>query len=466
MRSRAAKIISHVALALSTVVAAKVPAQSPLDGYIEEALAGNGSYLRTAIDLKKAKDASDEARAMLLPRLSAQARATALGGGYSNAMGDAVADMFNSENSALDSIFRRINPAFAALPTDSTYDGPKRDLEVGASLSFPVFNAPAFLGFKARARAVPVAGLDRDIARATLVYQVKSAYYDHLRARETVSTLDALREASLEHLRISEALIAAGRATEDVAFSAQAGLAELDRRRAQAAEAVGLTTARFNSLLGRRLDAAISGEDPADPADPPSASSLPSREECVRAAVAGREELRRLDASRSILETRARLTRAAFLPTIGAQLDAGLRGEDLAFKSEREYLNASIAMKIDLFSGLQRSSALKEAEEDIRGLDLQRSEAEDRIRLEALKAHGDAIVAIASVESTSRSLASSEKSFALVKARYEAGMESDIAYRQAESDLSQARFARLDAYFDYLGGIAYLERVTGKKIAY
>ena len=79
MRSRAAKIISHVALALSTVVAAKVPAQSPLDGYIEEALAGNGSYLRTAIDLKKAKDASDEARAMLLPRLSAQARATALG---------------------------------------------------------------------------------------------------------------------------------------------------------------------------------------------------------------------------------------------------------------------------------------------------------------------------------------------------------------------------------------------------
>jgi outer membrane protein TolC len=148
---------------------------------------------------------------------------------------------------------RAITPA-AFAPDRLNDPSTTHNLGAGVVLEQPLFNADAWLGRKAAARARDAARASADWTRTTTALEVTRGYWGAVLASAQVRTLLVADSAAVSHRKQAEAMVRQGLATPSDAMLARVKAGEVHARRLAAESQARLARAGLALLMGAPAD--------------------------------------------------------------------------------------------------------------------------------------------------------------------------------------------------------------------
>lgn len=415
-----------------------------LGDIVTEALRNNLAVAQERLLEERAEAQVREARGRYLPAVSIESRYTELSGAVD--LGDFV------------------NPAYGALnqitgtnqfPTDVSVTLPFRH-ESRLRLTQPIFNARIRSAVTAAGHSYEGQRAQRRASERALAAEAQTSFLRVAAVRSARRIWEATLLLVEESERVAERLVDAGTATPDAVFRARAERSDVEQSLDEARESERAAARAFNRLLRRPLDT------PVDSVDQSSLLfDIPfTEEEAVRRALAHREELSALESGVRSLRAAVRAETVGYLPEVALALDYGFQGRDLSFGRDSDFWTASLVVSWSLFNGGQRLARRNAATSDVRRLRLRYEDTEDLIRLETRQAYQAAVVARAAIATSEDRLAAAERSFALVRRRYEEGLASPIEFLDARTALTNAELNRVVTVYRYAMRWVQLERAA------
>jgi outer membrane protein TolC len=428
-------------LALPTAARAEslLPPDPVLAGYLADALHGNLGLRQRRLSVDEARAALAQVRAQWLPTLNLEARASERWGAVLD-----LGQLVNPAYAALNQLVGR--PAF---PTDLEVALPlKRETKLVATQ--PLFAPALYFASGVRQEELAVEQARWQGVARQLRAEVQTAYYQHGRVRAVVELLDQTRALLEENLRVSQLLLANGKATEDAVHRARAELSELIQRREEADAGVEATRRYLNFLTGNPLDAPV----PRPPV--PAAVSLRP----LDSRGSAREELVALAAGRRAAGHAARLAKSAYLPTLALAGEYGFQGDSYDFSLDRDYLVVSLVLRWNLFGGGGDRARVRQAQLVGERLATQDQELRRQIDLQVRQAWRAADTVRRAIDASADRVESTRASYALVSRRYAAGAAPPVELLDARTALTRAEVDRISSRYELAIKLVELERVA------
>jgi outer membrane protein TolC len=416
----------------------------PLRPIVEEALQSNLGLGQERLAERRAAAEVREARSRLLPSLSLEARYSH----FENATN--VGDLINPAYSALNQLTGTND-----FPTNIDLTFPRR-YESHLRLVQSLFNEPARAGLAVAGARHDGQKMQLAAAARRLAAEAQVAYLEQASSRRVVEIYETTLATVRENERVAERLLDAGSVTPEAVQRARAERAEVEQSLDEARERQLAASRAFNRLLKRPVDAAVE-------AIPDSAFDVPvaiAAEEAVKRGLAGREELRQVDAGRRTAEAAKRAATTEMIPSVAGVLDYGFQGNDFTVSDEDHVWSASVAVTWSLFDGggdLARRSA---AGYDAARARTARQDLEDQIVLEIRTAYEAAAVARNAIATADVRLEASARTFTLVRRRFEEGTASPFELVDARAALTNAQLNRVLTQYRYAIRRVDLERAA------
>lgn len=428
-----------------------------LNRYIEAGLHGNLALRQETFSLQKSLQALKEARGMFWPSVSIEARYTRAGGG--RVIEFPVGDLVNP-------IHRTLNQLLSAQGQPPLFPGDlvnevipflrQQEHETKLRVVQLLFQPAIYYNVRIKARLNRVQQARLDAYKRQLVLDIKTAYFNYLKALKVKEALHNTRELLRENLRVSRSLFENHKVTEEVVFRSRAELSDLEQQIAEIEKNVTLAASYFNFLLNRPLDEEIEADYPyRDPVEEPiTLAEYQSR------ALARREEFHQLAQAIGAADNERKLHRAGWLPHVSAVFDYGFQGETYRFSGGDDFWMASLVLSWNLFRGGRDRAKALGANLEKRRLETRLMELENQVRLGVQEAYYGMKVAGATVGSAKDRLDSCRAAYRIVSKKYEQGMVPQIEYIQARSDYTNAEIQYIVARYDLLIRAAQLERAA------
>lgn len=302
--------------------------------------------------------------------------------------------------------------------------------------------------------------LDRDETRdgvvrrrQQLVYDVKAAYYDVLKALWNLDAAEETRELNEKQLRQAQAAYEAGVAPKSDVTAARVDLGQARLDATKAASALALSRSALGKTLGTELPPLFSVVEP-EIAPPPSREE----DEALERALSLRPDLRAKAKALRAAElnvTYAARERSAQLSTSGGY--GWSDGDDGQWQM-------SLRLSVPLADGGLVSARTAEARA---ALDRARAQ-EASLRQTVIHEVRQALLSLREAEenlaTTELNLDQAQENLDLAQGRYGVGVGSSLEVSQAAEAFTRARKNRNDALFDYHLALADLERATGSSV--
>ena len=421
------------ALALGSARPTVARAQSPAaDRYVADGLREAYSQRQQAIDLALSGLRTREVRALSLPTVAMQHTGTRATGNIID-LGKFVIPAYGALNTLLGS------PAF---PTDVNVRLPLPS-QTYVRVTQPLFAPQAWYGLAAASRAEEAQRFARDGAARQLAAEIRLAWLTWHKASSVHAVYDAAVRLLEEQVRISERLVAEGLRAPDAALRARAELSAAAQERLLAQQQATAAGRRLNHLVARPLESPVNGGGDL------AALPLPDVEEALRAAAAGRDELRGLDAAQRAAAAQRRSATAAYLPTVALAFDYGYQGSATRFDGASRYTVLTLLAQWNLFNGDADRARAEQATLQGRSVATRREEAASLIELQVRTAHDAAVVAQAAIAAADDQLASTERAYTIVRRRYEEGLTVPIELLDARRAVTAAGISRAVAIADF-----------------
>ncbi len=426
-------------------------ADAQLDQYIAEALADNPGLRARAHAVAAAAADAEAARAQRLPELALAARYSRSEGGRTIDFpaGDLLNGVYGTLNRFL--VERGEAPQFPTIENQSIALLREREQETKLSLTAPLFAPAAWARASAQASLWKSTEAGREAYARVLVRELKRAYYGATQAAAAVHILEASERLLTENVRVSQALVDAGKATRDRVLRAEAErlavVQRLDAARAQAAQA-------------RRLLNVLRDADDQAPIELPAPETLQLPPQPAPASGVTRPELRQIDAGIDARTAAQRAATAALLPTIALVGDYGVQGTEYDFDSEHDFSTVSLVLRWSLFDFGARGALRRKAIAETAQLRAERDDLERRLNLARSAAREDLETALRAISAADARLAASDEGFRIAERKREAASLSQIEFLDAERALTEARLNLAIARCAALDRAAELELAT------
>ena len=311
--------------------------------------------------------------------------------------------------------------------------------------------------------ALDAARLDMKATSAAIGQQAREIYYEWLRAK--LQVLVAKRQ--LAQVETTRGQI---KALVDVQRASTADLARIDAQLAQARQLID----RFDSsmivreeqlrlLIGAKSDEDLAvGEDIREDAKIEKVGDLDA---LAARALERRSELKALNAGIRAKESQRRSEASTLVPRISAFAAVDYsKPNPRVFPQEDEFrftwvagVQASWVINESLSANQVRNRYGAEADE----LRADRKSFEHQVRLEVLRAIQGVRLAQRSIETTQQGVDAAEESYRVRKDLFGANRANVVEMVDAETELSRARIAALDARIDLRIALARLAYATG-----
>jgi len=432
-------------LAAGVLLARPAAAQSEnrtLQGYVAQALTQNVNLRRESIAVASATERVRQAGGLYQPQVQLGASYTLANGGRT--INIPVGDLMNPVYSTLNTLtgsnqFPQINNVSEQLLPNNFHETKIRIIQ-------PLFNTDIYFNYKAQKELLSAQQARQAAFRNTLRQQVEVTYYQYLQAGAAVQVYRTTASTLTELLRVSQARLAAGLTTNDAVYSAKAQLAGNQRDLATAANRRQLARTSFNYLLNRPLDDSIVVEEPTRPALPPAQPLTMLR----TTALSQRPELEQLTHAEAASALGVRQRRAArLLPQVNWVTDLGYQGFGYHFDvPQQRFQFMQFALGWDLFRG-----GIKRSEEQVARLNLddvqaQRADLVQQLQLQVTQAYDNLSSARAADVAAASAQLNAEKSYVLVRRRYEEGQAIVLELLDATARQTNAQLARAVAGYD------------------
>lgn len=443
-------------LFLFLLLFAKIFAQTNiLDNYITEGLENNLALKQKQFSLNKSMSALDEARGLLFPSISINARYSKAGGGRTIDLpiGDLVNPIYNGLNSI---VGQQVYPT--NIPNQSVNFLRETEHETKISLVQPIFKPEIYFNQSIKSDLTLIEKSQRDSYARELIKEIKKSYYNYLKTIKIVELYDSTEILVEENLRISKVLYENDKVTVDVVYRAETELSTINEEKAEALKNNDLAKSYFNFLLNRALDERIEIEE-----------SIYFEEvianhddEFLNSAISKREELKQISTAIKVSESTIKLNKSAYLPGLVVAVDYGFQGEEYKFTKEDDFWMASLVLQWNLFNGFQDNAKIEQSEWNKKQLEAQKTEVQKSIMLQVREVLQNLKVTKEKLTTSKYRKQTAEESFKIISKKFANGMASQIELTDARTTLTQAAISEIVNRYDYLINLAELERVSAE----
>ncbi|MBN2212670.1 MAG: TolC family protein [Bacteroidales bacterium] len=437
--------------------------QNMLDAYIHEGLSGNLALQQKLASYEQSIQDLRAARGLFYPSVSLNARYTVAEGGriISFPVGDLLNDAYSTLNT-LSGIHVLIDPEtgepvhFPVLENQDFRFYRPTEHETKLEVIQHIFNPKIYYNNRIKSDLAQVKQADATAYKRHLVAEIKTAYFNYLKAIQLNKLIDNTRRLLEENIRVNERLFENDKITIDNVYRSRAELGKLEQKKAEAIKMEQSAAAYFNFLLNKPLDSEIMADEHL---------ILEETEESVHAArdnaIEIREELQMLQSYGKIARNNLRLNRSLKLPTLTGAVDYGFQGEEYRFTGDDDYLLASLVLRWDLFNGMQNDARIQHARLEQKMIEQKQEEAESVIRLEVTNSWYDLQAAYKSIEAAEMQVETTRKAFQIIARKFDQGQAGLMEFIDARTTMTNAEENLITARYDYLISFADYERAAG-----
>ena len=368
--------------------------------------------------------------------------------------------------------------------------GGKNTFNTAASLSMPLFVPAVYEQLKLNSTQMESAVESARATRIDMIASVRSAYYNVLLAQQSLAVL---QEAVLTTERVvanTKSLYDNGLASEYDYLTAQVQLSNLRPQVLQTENAIGITKLQLKMYLSLPAEVDVEVVGTLDGfRDKVLLSEDYSRD------ISDNTTLRNLDIQAQMLRHQERLLKASRMPMVAAfgqvsyigqeRVDlsglmggmaggAGRQQSDIvaqtraAAASQSKFwwqcpISVGAQISIPLFAGFKTVNQLREVNNQISQLNIQREYAEQGIRLQVEQAINTLITARETMLSNERTVEQAQKAYDISYTRYNAGAGTILELNSSQLSLTQAQLSYSQSIYDYLSAYANYQKTLGNE---
>ncbi len=432
-----------------------------LNAYVEKALENNITLQQKEYSYQKSLEALKESKRMFFPTVSADASYTRAEGGRT--IDFPVGEMMNPVYSNLNAVNQTLQQAVPGYPELSTYPEVEdysislireTEQETKLSVSMSLFNAVIIQNHKISKGLADVECINVDIYKRELVEEVKTAYYQYLKAEKALLLYNNSLNIVRQNLQSRQSLFDNDKITIDELYAAKAQVNEMEKNIADATKQQIMTKAWFNFLLNVPFESEIQISTQLD-----FSPNLISLEESKSLSATNREELIQMDKYIEIQDNRVKLEQGQYLPQIGVGAQYGFQGTDYTFTSDYDLAAVGVTLTWKIFTSGQQKTRVNQARYDRQITQSQKTEIERQIQMEVMDSWYSMQTAQKSIELAQQELLNYDKSYKLIEKKYQQGMANYLEYSNALNNKINAENKLIISRYDYLIEQAKLERI-------
>jgi len=309
-----------------------------------------------------------------------------------------------------------------------------------------------------------------------LIFKVKKAYYNILKAEKIQAVSKEAVEQIKAHLKVVENFYQAGMAPKVDLLKAKVQLANIKQNLVEAENGLELAKASFNNLLNRDLSAPVELVDVLSYTPTSSLTSypLPSWErkgrrggglnECVEKALKLRPELKMQKIALKMAEEGLRIAKSDYLPAISliANYDQK-KGSEIPIDQWQKSWNAVVAFELDIWNWGRTKAKVRQAKSVINQNQDALSLLKKTIELEVRNAFLNLQATEKKIFVTRKAVEQSKEGFRMTDLRFKEGMATNTDVLDATTLQSQAETNYYQALYDCHIAEAGLKRAMGER---
>jgi outer membrane protein TolC len=328
------------------------------------------------------------------------------------------------------------------------------------NFSFPLFTSGRLVsGYKQADYNYQATKASIRQARQETVYNVKSAFYSYLLARDFQIVAQESVDLAEKHLANARNLYEVGMATKFDLLRAEVQLANLQPQLIKAKNALNLAELALKNLMGIELNQPIEVKGQLSFEEVQINS-----EEAVQKALLNRPEVHQLSYQRMMSEQMFKLAKANELPSLAIGGSLNYWSNSLALKKNNweNYYTISLVLNIPIFKGFANEAQAAQAKALTRQLDYSMKGLVEAVKLEVQQAVLNYQQAKEAVASQEKNIEQAQEAVRLAELNFSEGLATTLDVTTAQVALSQARTNYAQALYDCLMALAELERAVGE----
>lgn len=177
--------------------------------------------------------------------------------------------------------------------------------------------------------------------------------------------------------------------------------------------------------------------------------------------------LRSLEIQRNLLKKNVTLKKFAWIPTLGASYSiswtALSNGNAMKNQQFNPYSYVGLALSVPIFSGGAKYFGLKQAQVQLKEIDLQRDYLVNTLNMQVELAIDNMNREAAQISSSKESVEQARKAYDIMQKSFEIGAASYLQLRDAELANTSAQLTYLQAIYNYLVSSSELDLLLGKE---
>ncbi len=441
------KFLWSTSLTILLTVSHQVSAQSRLVAYIKEGLETNQSIKQQDFMLEKNVYALSEAKSMFLPNVAFSTTYTKADGG--RIIDIPVGDMMNGVYSTLNQLTG--NNSFPQLQNQQVLINPDNFYDAKFRITQPILNAELNYNKKIRTKQIDLQKTEVLLYKRELVKDIKTAYYNYLKATNAVKIYQSYMTLVTEGERVNKKLLDNGKINRTALVRSQNEVSKIQASIITAIKTQESARYYFNFLLNRpQTDSILIDE----------ITALPDDNNLLDENISNREELSKLKIAKGINEDLTGLAKSYMVPKVGASLDLGSQAFDWKFNNQSRYYLLGVSLEWNLFGFGRNSSRIKQTIAEQQAISSQTDYVQQQLLTELKVRQASMVSVVAEYKAAQSQLRTSQTYYNDVSKLYREGMAIYIELLDAQNQWVDAQLQANIALFDTWIAFTAIERAN------
>jgi outer membrane protein len=445
--NRSIRILIQGFILLIGLQTTPIQAQQVLDTYIKEGLANNLVLQEKNTSLEQSLLALKDAKSYFLPSVDFGASYTLAEGGRTIAF--PVGDLLNPVYATLNKLtasnkFPQIENVSEQLLPDNFYDTRFRT-------TLPLLNTDLIYQQQIRKEQVNLTSYQVEIYRATLIQDIRVAYFNFCAAHSSIAILKNTLQLVAQNLKDTRSLVDNGKRLPAAVLRAESELEQVKSLVTEAELKTNNAAQYLNFLVNRPLDQSVTFEE-----IPLEFSRLDQL--LLEELNALNPELSAMQSMEKIQETVLKSGKNYWIPKLSTYADLGSQGFDWSFDTQSRYLLWGLNFSVPVFQGGRNQNQIQRNVLGLQAVQRQKELVNQKLNLNLQLQRNEVKTLLAALQSAEKKLVSATAYLNLVDRAFKDGSQSLLEFIDARNQYTQAALQKNISTYKLQMALAQLER--------
>ena len=427
--------------------AAPLQAQQILETYIQEGQANNLVLKEKNASLDQSLLALKDAKSFFLPSMDFGASYTLAEGGRTIAF--PVGDLLNPVYATLNKL--TASSSFPQIENVSEQLLPNNFYDTRFRTTLPLLNTDIKYQNQIRKEQVNWSSYQVAIYRATLIQDIRVAYFSFCAAHSSIEILKNTLQLVTQNLKDTRSLVENGKALPASVLRAESELEQVKSMLLEAENKTVNAAQYLNFLVNRPLEQSVPFE--AIPLDLSQLDLLLAEDIQEQ-----NPELRAMKSMESIQQTLLKSGRNYWVPKISTYADLGSQGFDWSFDSQSRYLMGGLSLSVPVFQGGRNQNQIQKNVIGLESIQRQKELVNQKLNLSLQIQKNEVKTLLAGLQSAEKKLLAATAYLKLIDSGFKEGSQSLLEFIDARNQFTQAALQKTISEYKLQMALAQLER--------